>query len=343
MGPEFGSQWISEHLHFNCFLAMSGWPRKTPVNCHSPPLEWKGVEGGCSPPTSNLVCFLLNLEEASYAQSEFCAIQAWGVKRFRGASSKMARYSFVNLVESAQIKNTCFYLFLAFACQGPAPKHFGLVRKSLWSPNYTQHARKPLCFNRSWIFGQDLQLIHTCISFVHENPFHPLARQFRGASHVRRKRGTVPLAGACSGMALEDRRYTHAKHFSILKHESRAKQNLWVLVWLWHQCGHHSEGLAVDIDHEDDFSSIEQGVNETILKKSLVLVASHAKCRSKLVMIDLACNCSRVAYCVNIWSNGPQNGCLLWRNPQHSNTCCAENQRPQNGCWMPFMAHMAWS
>ena len=25
-------------------------------------------------------------------------------------------------------------------------------------------------------------------------------------------------------MALEDRRYTHAKHFSILKHESRAKQ-----------------------------------------------------------------------------------------------------------------------
>jgi hypothetical protein len=40
-------------------------------------------------------------------------------------------------------------LFLAFACQGPAPKHFGLVRKSLWSPNYTQHARKQLCLNRS--------------------------------------------------------------------------------------------------------------------------------------------------------------------------------------------------
>jgi hypothetical protein len=39
------------------------------------------------------------------------------------------------------------------------------------------------------------------------------------------------------------------------------------LVWLWHQCGRHSEGLAVDLDHEDDFSSIEQGVNETILKK----------------------------------------------------------------------------
>ena len=33
-----------------------------------------GMEGGGrggSPPTSNLVCFLLNLEEASYARSEF--------------------------------------------------------------------------------------------------------------------------------------------------------------------------------------------------------------------------------------------------------------------------------
>ena len=40
---------------------------------HSPPLEWKRVKGGSSPPTptSNLVCFLLNLEEASYARSEF--------------------------------------------------------------------------------------------------------------------------------------------------------------------------------------------------------------------------------------------------------------------------------
>ena len=47
---------------------------------------------------------------------------------------------------------------------------------------------------------RDLQLVHTCISFVHENPFHPLARQCRGAFDVRRKRGTVPLAGACSGM-----------------------------------------------------------------------------------------------------------------------------------------------
>ena len=46
-----------------------------------------------------------------------------------------------------------------------------------------------------------------------------------------------------------------------------------------------SEGLAVDLDHEDDFSSIKQAVKDFILKKSLVLVASHAKCRSKLVMI----------------------------------------------------------
>ena len=87
--------------------------------------------------------------------------------------------------------------------------------------------------------------------------------------------------------ALEDRRYTQGPNKFLS------------LVWLWHQCGHHSEGLA-DLDHEDDFSSIEQGVNDFILKKNLVLVASHAKCRSKLVMIDLACNCSRVAYCVNI-------------------------------------------
>ena len=116
MGPEIGSLWISEHLHFNCVLAMSGWPRKTPVNCHSPPLEGGGR--GDSPPTSNLVCFILNLEEAIYAQSKFWAIQTWGIKRFRGASSKMARYSFVNLVET-QTKITCFYLFLAFACQGP--------------------------------------------------------------------------------------------------------------------------------------------------------------------------------------------------------------------------------
>ena len=221
MGPEIGSLWISEHL-LTVF-----WPcpgdlerQQSTVIVH----HWKGVEGGVLHRLKTwFVSFSiwkrLVVREANSEQSKLGASR----DRFRGASSKMARYSFVNLVE-AQIKNTCFYLFLAFACQGPAPKHFGLVRKSLWSPNYTQHARKPLCFNRSWIFGQDLQLIHTCISFVHENPFHPLARQFRGASHVRRKRGTVPLAGACSGMALEDRRYTHAKHFSILKHESRAKQ-----------------------------------------------------------------------------------------------------------------------
>ena len=85
-------------------------------------------------------------------------------------------------------------------------------------------------------------------------------------------------------MALEDRRYTHAKHFSVLKHKSKPKEFLKLglaLAPMWPP----SEGLAVDLDHEDDFSSIKQAVKDFILKKSLVLVASHAKCRSKLVMI----------------------------------------------------------
>ena len=86
--------------------------------------------------------------------------------------------------------------------------------------------------------------------------------------------------------ALEDRRYTQGPNKFLS------------LVWLWHQCGHHSEGLA-DLDHEDDFSSIEQGVNNVILKKK-----SSSSCLACEVQIqisdDLACNCSRVAHFVCI-------------------------------------------
>ena len=60
-----------------------------------------------------------------------------------------------------------------------------------------------------------------------------------------------------------------------------------------------SEGLAVDLDHEDDFSSIKQAVKDFILKKK-----SSSSCLACEVQIqisdDLACNCSRVAHFVNI-------------------------------------------
>ena len=105
----------------------------------------------------------------------------------------MARYSFVNLVE-AQIKNTCFYLFLAFAYQGPQTLWTGqeiLVEPKL-HPTCSQAAVLQLVMN-IWSGFATSQLVHTCISLVHENPFHPLARQCRGASDVRRKRGTVPF------------------------------------------------------------------------------------------------------------------------------------------------------
>ena len=147
------------------------------------------------------------------------------------------------------------------------------------------------------------------------------------------------LAGACSGMALEDRRCTHAKHFSVLKHKSKPKEFLKLglaVAPMWPPFGRTCSWLG----SWGWFLFHRAGCERFHFEKSLVLVASHAKCRSKLVMI---LHVIAVGWPILWISNGPQNGRLLWRNPQHSNTCYAENQRPQNGCWMPFMAHMAWS
>ena len=321
-GNWFSSQWISEHLHFNCFLAMSGWPRKTPVNCHSPPLEWKGVEGG----------FLHRL------QSWFVSFSIWKRRVTRkseqsklGASrdsgEPLPRWRGIPLWTWSKLKQKTLVsiCFLHLLAKAPNTLDWsGNPCGAQIAPNMLASSYASTIFNRSWIFGQDLQLVHTCISFVHENPFHPLARQCRGASDVRRKRGTVPLAGACSGMPWKIG-VTH-----------KGQTNFWA----WSGFGTNVATIRKDLQ-----TWIMRMISlpssrvwtMSFWKKSLVLVASHAKCRSKLVMILHVIAVGWPILCV---SNGLQNGCLLWTNPQHSNTFCAENQWPPSGCWMPFMAHM---
>ena len=79
--------------------------------------------------------------EANYEQSKLGASRDSGEPLPRWRGIPLLTWSKLNEKTHVSI---CFLHLLA-----KAPKHFGLVRKSLWSPNYTQHARKQLCFNWS--------------------------------------------------------------------------------------------------------------------------------------------------------------------------------------------------